>query len=327
VAAWKRCAVTEECECPIWGTPATVLSEDYGFRNMCDSPRAGGQFVLLGEFRNWGTGLDEVCKAKLTTWIFEQNRVGEVPQVDGRRLEDIRSYPRLSPSERSDRLLEFLASRQRYLGDHIRLADEGNGVENHMQALAASESTNSRELRFLLTSLSENGLISGRTSSTAHEAMLTLAGHDRLAAIATANQDSAQAFVAMWFHETTQEAYGDGIEPAIREVGFRPLRIDRKETIGKVDDEIVAEIRRSRFVVADFTSEPNRPRGGVYFEAGFAMGLNIPVVWTCQIDLIDQVHFDTRQFSHIVWSEPQDLKVKLRNRIRAVIGQGPLVTE
>jgi hypothetical protein len=53
-------------------------------------------------------------------------------------------------------------------------------------------------------------------------------------------------------------------------------RVDQKHHhLNKVDDEIIAEIRRSRFLVADFTCEPGKVRGGVYFEAGFAMGLNM----------------------------------------------------
>ena len=110
----------------------------------------------------------------------------------------------------------------------------------------------------------------------------------------------------------------------MRASGFRPLRIDRKEHVNKIDDEIIAEIRRSRFLVADFTCHPGSPRGGVYFEAGFALALGKPVIWTCRNDLIEHVHFDTRQFNHIVWASAEDLAERLRNRIGAVIGQGPL---
>jgi len=46
----------------------------------------------------------------------------------------------------------------------------------------------------------------------------------------------------------------------------------------KICDKIVSEIRKSRLLVADFTDN----RGGVYFEAGFAMGLSIPVIWMCR---------------------------------------------
>ena len=108
---------------------------------------------------------------------------------------------------------------------------------------------------------------------------------------------------------------------------------DRQEgTHNKIDDQIIAEIRRSRFVVCDFTCELIEydgkqkafPRGGVYYEAGFAQGLGIPVIWMCRADHIEHVHFDTRQFNHITWSTPEELREKLRNRIGAVIGDGPL---
>jgi nucleoside 2-deoxyribosyltransferase len=80
----------------------------------------------------------------------------------------------------------------------------------------------------------------------------------------------------------------------------------------------MAEIRRSGLIVADFTGN----RGGVYFEAGFAMGLGLPVIWTVRQDDIDAVHFDTRQYNHITWSTPQELREKLYNRVMATIG-GP----
>ena len=88
-----------------------------------------------------------------------------------------------------------------------------------------------------------------------------------------------------------------------------------KEHNNDITDEIIAEIRKSRFLVADFT----RQRGGVYFEAGFAKGLEIPVIFTCKEDEIDQVHFDTRQYNHILWKDPEDLYLKLKMRILATL--------
>ena len=123
----------------------------------------------------------------------------------------------------------------------------------------------------------------------------------------------------MWFDETTRDAYANGFEPAIRDAGYDPLRIDRVEHVGKIDDEIIAQIRRSRFVVADFTGH----RGGVYFEAGFALGLDLPVFWTCRKDEIGGLHFDIRQFNCIDWADSNELADRLQKRIEAVIGAGP----
>lgn len=79
---------------------------------------------------------------------------------------------------------------------------------------------------------------------------------------------------------------------------------------------IVAEIRKSSFLIADFTGD----RGGVYFEAGFAKGLGIPVIFSCKKgEWTDKLHFDTRQYNHIIWETPTDLAVKLQNRIAATI--------
>ena len=130
----------------------------------------------------------------------------------------------------------------------------------------------------------------------------------------------------MWFDPSMNSVCEEGIEPAIREAGFKPFRIDRKEHINKIEDEIIAEIRRSRFVVADFTHDDKGARGSVYWEAGFAHGLNLPVFHTCREDCMKTLHFDTAHFRHIVWNNPQDLRTQLRNSIGAVIGQGPEIT-
>lgn len=131
--------------------------------------------------------------------------------------------------------------------------------------------------------------------------------------------DSKKAFAAMWFSEEVDLAWKSGIYPALYNLGYNALRIDKKEHNEKIDDHIIAEIRKSGLLVADFTGN----RNGVYFEAGFAMGLGIPVIWTCRKDHLDEVHFDTRQYNHIVWENPEELKEKLTYRIEATIPNRP----
>src|SRR5690606_26056659 len=99
----------------------------------------------------------------------------------------------------------------------------------------------------------------------------------------------------------------------------------------KIDDEIIAEIRMSRFLVADFTSGEAQsktgpvhlPRGGVYYEAGFARGLGMEVISCIREDQVAQVHFDTRQISHVLWADAGQLRERLYNRIIATVGPGP----
>ena len=40
--------------------------------------------------------------------------------------------------------------------------------------------------------------------------------------------------------------------------------------------------------------------------------------------MLEKIHFDTRQYNHIVWKEPTELRDRLITRIAAVIGDGPL---
>lgn len=102
------------------------------------------------------------------------------------------------------------------------------------------------------------------------------------------------------------------------------MRIDKIDDVHKIDDEIFAEIRRSRFVVADMTQGDDGARGGVYFEAGFAQGLSIPVLYTCRKDKMKNLAFDTKQFYHIEWCTPEELYEQLLMRILAIVGEGPV---
>ena len=124
----------------------------------------------------------------------------------------------------------------------------------------------------------------------------------------------------MWFSEEVTPLWTQVIEPAIRSSGYEPMRIDSKQHNGKIDDEIMASIRSARFVVADFTGN----RGGVYYEAGFAHGLGLPVIFMCRQD--DELHFDVRQYNCIFWKPDALLEAqeRVKNRILATLGQGPL---
>ncbi len=124
---------------------------------------------------------------------------------------------------------------------------------------------------------------------------------------------SQQIFIAMSFDDS-MGLCGDNIEAAISSAGFIPKRVDKIEHVDKIDDRIIYEIENSIAIVADFTGH----RGGVYFEAGYALGIGIPVIWTCRKDDINNLHFDIRQYNCIVWEKEEDLKSKLKTRIQSM---------
>jgi hypothetical protein len=126
----------------------------------------------------------------------------------------------------------------------------------------------------------------------------------------------------MWLTDEMNPVYESGLAPGIRNAGFSPMLIPKKEHANKIDDEIIAEIRRSAFLVADFTGH----RQNVYFETGFAAGLGLQVIWTCRKDHIPALHFDIRQYNCIDWKDQAELAQRLQRRIEALLGRGPLAT-
>jgi nucleoside 2-deoxyribosyltransferase len=124
----------------------------------------------------------------------------------------------------------------------------------------------------------------------------------------------------MWFNDDMEQVYEEGIKPAIERAGFAPMLIKNKQRANKIDDEIIAEIRRSAFLVADFTGH----RQNVYFETGFAIGLARQPIWTCRKNEIKHLHFDIRQYNCIDWENTAELARRLQLRIEALFGRGPL---
>ena len=133
---------------------------------------------------------------------------------------------------------------------------------------------------------------------------------------------SKTAFCAMWFDDSVRIFYEDVIEKATHATGYECLRLDHKEHNNNIHDEIIASIRSAKFVIAEMTGH----RGGVYFEAGFAHGLGLPVIYMVQEHDKDNVHFDVQSQNFILWSPANlpDACKRLENRIRATLGQGPL---
>jgi hypothetical protein len=188
------------------------------------------------------------------------------------------------------------------------------------ELLGVTWSAGQRELRYLMVDYLHNEThYLDRHSTTVFK--ISPKGWAHIHSVQHGRGVGELAFIAMSFAPSL-DAVSTVLAEAIDAAGFKPLRIDKHPHNNKIDDEIVAAIRRSKFVVCDFTGQ----RGGVYFEAGFALGLGLPVIWVCQKDEIDDVHFDNRQYNFILWESDKlhERKRALQARIEATIGIGPL---
>jgi nucleoside 2-deoxyribosyltransferase len=180
--------------------------------------------------------------------------------------------------------------------------------------------SNSDELTFHANALEELGLVS-IPQRTLDGRLGIVVRHRGWAEKSKAQALKADtAFVAMSFSQQLLGIWTNGIRPGVRLAGYEPKRVDTDAHVGRIDLKILADIRAAKFLVCDVTEQ----KPGVYFESGFAIALEKPVIWTVRRDEIERVHFDTRQFAHILWENEEDLKTQLALVIRGVIGQGPL---
>jgi nucleoside 2-deoxyribosyltransferase len=237
------------------------------------------------------------------------------PAYSTQELQDILSRPKPAIEEKLRMLLEYLGSITAFPGE-LRTFD----IANDYVVLCAE---NISEANFHLNFLASEELVSlSRVEFGAGvliRFMVTGKGWRELEKLKKIGADSFDGFIAMSFDESRDRVH-DAIEAAIRSAGYTPIRVDRVEHLNRIDDEIIARIRRSKFMVADLTKH----RAGVYFEAGFMLGLGRPVIWICEKTDLRNLHFDTRQYNMIDYGSPDDLQERLLNRILANLGKGPL---
>ena len=272
--------------CPIWngvnlgGLPSTpeVISER-GHRYY--SSRAGGPFRLMQSgaallaldalvVQSGEDFLPVGQRANLSYWIYRHNlenrlldELTEFDCVENGPFEnwmDIRRERVLKLDEAwvdghlnrtpsaEDRMLMLLR-------ELIRCDDAGQQPNGNLQ-MAAGGCRNEKDLGEMVRHAMEKGwtrsldptLAGTRTDRINFSARLHVEERTREL------DEKRQGFVAMSFDPNLTYVYEEGIEPAIEAAGYEGLPINRKEFTGDVVDEILAEIRKSRFVVADFTA-------------------------------------------------------------------------
>ena len=152
-------------------------------------------------------------------------------------------------------------------------------------------------------------------------------GHSELSHSDAGKRETGRAFVAMWFNDEMNDAYDNGIEPALMSLGYEPVRIDKILSTDDIMVEILAQISECDIMIADFTHGKEGPRGGVYYEAGYAEASGKSVIMCCREDQSPDIHFDTNHKFHIMWKTSKDLRDALRSRIPARVSARQVTNE
>jgi hypothetical protein len=169
----------------------------------------------------------------------------------------------------------------------------------------------SEEFNQILHHLQREGLI--ESGGAAYE--ITVKGLTRVEELQSSTRASRQAFIAMDFSDALDGLRREAIVPAIKEAGFDAYCLKEVEHNDHIDDLMLLEIRKSRFLVAEVSTG----NANVHFEAGLAIGAGIPVIWLCSDEKKGQRNFDAEHFNHIFYKDANHLLERLRTRVQATM--------
>lgn len=242
-------------------------------------------------------------------YIREMNELNRpIGLITNKNYESMLSSPMIPKTtmEKLDKLLLYIYRRTGQLYQEVK-------IDKNMPAIAYAK--NSEELEQMLRALVHLNYLNLIKTTKSIIYSLTIDGIQRAESLQKEVVKSKQCFVAMWFSPEMLDIYNQYITKAVKDSGYASLIISQQEYNDDICDQIIAEIRKSKFLIADFTGN----RGGVYFEAGFALGLGLPVIWTCKKNYLKKVHFDVNHNNIIVWKSGEELYEKLKYRIQATI--------
>lgn len=212
-------------------------------------------------------------------------------------------------------LLKHLRRRSKTLADRVSFTPH---------ELACGFCSTKNELLFCLRYLADRGWVEECSAANrkgpprdAITFRLTPAGWAALAAPATPAQP--RAVVSVMLDREDESLWTQGFAAAAQAAGYVAERVENREQLNKINDELIVSLRRAAFVIADLTGQAPM----TYFVAGFAGGLGKPVFWTCEESEArdKRLWLETRQSIITTWTrdKPEVFAARFAQRIEATI--------
>jgi hypothetical protein len=148
--------------------------------------------------------------------------------------------------------------------------------------------------------------------------LLSYKGWELYEAIKQSPDIGKMAFMAMKYGNTQLEnLYKDHLTTAVKQTGFDIQLLRDSLRAGSIDDQLRVQLRSAKFLLVDLTDDNN----GAYWEAGYAEGLNKPVIYLCEDTKFKEfsTHFDTNHLTTVTWNinaideDMSKLKAVIRN--------------
>lgn len=309
----------DESTCPVCKTPLSDVGRlTSGDWKQFNCPNCGGYELTGTDVQMVRNGVNESPEFGpcLAHKIRRMQRNKEWPRVPSdlidrmRKDEQERNLP--DPAEQADNMVLWVGDTQRHSGTLIPL--------NYNNSRAVVGAFDDRGVLFISEALREQGLAKVDTASDEGTIRLTFAGWQRYHQLKRLSTSGPRAFMAMPFgNEILNDLFRNHFKPAVALTGFDLQRLDEEPKAGFINNRLLVEIRRARFLVADLTDW----NAGAYWEAGFAEGLGKPVIYTCEREIFKTkgTHFDTNHHQTVLWdaAEPAKAVEDLKATIRATL--------
>ena len=178
---------------------------------------------------------------------------------------------------------------------------------------------NSHELLGILRFLKEEKILNMSSSVTngITDVTLTVPGFSGIESTLRNHSQSKKVFIACKFGTLYQDNLVKAIKAACTSCGFEANLVSDERHNNNISNKIISDIKQSKFIIADLTDQNN----GVYFEAGYAMGMSKEVIRLIDEKQKKDLHFDISQFSYIPWEDGkwEELEENLIDQIKATI--------
>jgi len=219
--------------------------------------------------------------------------------------------------EQVDNMILFIANHSAYLGHKLLLTPSLSyqleawiGVITDENFCAITET--SQSLGFIKALIADSGVVI--------QVELLIDGWQHFRALQERNPESKQIFMAMAFNEEATNFVNTHLKPLAKELGFNlTLLSEIVSEKNLIDDKLRVEIKRSRILICDLT-HGNR---GAYWEAGYAEGLGIPVIYICRKEILDlsetKPHFDVNHQEIFTWKDDEDSITTFKRQLEAKI--------
>jgi nucleoside 2-deoxyribosyltransferase len=226
-------------------------------------------------------------------------------------------YPKNLP-EKSDYILTALEKNTEYHGQFLNINRENIislfFIDRFSDVNDLPENEISIQIKYMSDYMTSQNLL-----KIGHGCIAILPeGWNRITELHKNDTNNKQAFIAMSFSPDMKNIQNK-IEEGIIAAGYFPLAMNEYEHNKQVVPEILYQIKRSKFLIAEFSTYNN----GAYYEAGYAAGLGKEVIHICNKKKFKKKgHFDIKQKLSILYENEEEIPAALQKRIEATIGRG-----